>query len=112
MSVARRYMSQKQRVELVLSQDGRCAICGEKLHPGNIEFDHIQALEHDGDNAADNWRALCTSPCHKDKTRADHQARAKRDRIAIGGRQRKGPPMDGSRQSKFKRRMDGTVVTR
>lgn len=112
MDTDRRYLTQKQRAELVLAQGGRCPMCGNKLQPGHIEFDHIQALEHGGDNAADNWRAICTSPCHKLKTKADHQARAKRDRIAIGGRQRKGPPMAGSRQSKWKRRMDGTVERR
>jgi 5-methylcytosine-specific restriction endonuclease McrA len=112
MALDRRYLSQKKRAELVLAQGGRCAMCGNKLQPGHIEFDHIQALEHDGDNAPDNWRAICASPCHKMKTRTDHQARGKRDRIAVGGRQKKGPPMAGSRASRFKRCMDGTVVAR
>lgn len=112
MSVARRYLTQKKRAELVLAQGGRCSICGRKLKPGHIEFDHIQALIHGGDNEPDNWRALCADPCHRNKTRADVQAKAKVDRLALGGRQRKGPPIAGSRNSRFKRRIDGTVVAR
>lgn len=110
--IDRRAISQKRRIEIVLSQGGRCAMCGNKLQNGHYEFDHIQALEHDGDNAADNWRAICTSPCHKAKTKADHQARAKRDRIAVGGRQRKGAPMPGTRASGIRKRMDGRVERR
>lgn len=108
----RRTLSQKRRVEIILAQDGRCSMCGNKLVPGHIDFDHIQALEHDGDNAPDNWRALCTSPCHKAKTKADHQGRAKRDRLAVGGKTRKSQPMHGSKASPWKRRMDGSVVRR
>jgi 5-methylcytosine-specific restriction protein A len=108
----RRYLTQSQREDIVKDQDEKCAECGTPLISGHYEFDHIQALEHDGDNARDNWRAICTSPCHKAKTRKDHQARAKRDRIAVGGRQRKGPPMAGTRASGIRRRMDGTVERR
>lgn len=105
----RRYLSQKQRVELILAQDGRCKECGNKLQPGNIEFDHIQALVHGGDNEPDNWRAICASPCHRNKSRKDVQARSKSDRIAVGGRQRKGPPIPGTRASGIRKRMSGAV---
>lgn len=110
--IDRKSLSQKRRAEIVLAQGGRCPECGNKLQPGHFEFDHIQALEHDGDNAADNWRAICTSPCHKLKTKADHQARGKRDRLIVGGRQRKGAPMPGSRASGLKKHMDGSVSRR
>lgn len=109
---ARRYLSQTRRLEICEAQGYRCSECGKPLIAGHYEFDHIQALEHDGDNASDNWRALCTSPCHKLKTKADHQARGKRNRLAVGGRQKKGRPMPGSRGSKFKKCMDGSVVPR
>lgn len=110
--IDRRSLTQKRRAEIVAGQGNRCAMCGNALVAGHFEFDHIQALEHDGDNAPDNWRAICTSPCHKQKTKADHQARSKRDRIAVGGRQRKGAPMPGTRASGWKRNMDGTVERR
>lgn len=111
--IDRRALTQRQKVALILAQNGRCAEneCGCKLCPGFIEFDHIQALIHGGDNEPDNWRAICTN-CHKAKTRRDVQARSHCDRIAIGGRQRKGPPMPGSRLSKFKKLMSGQVVLR
>lgn len=110
--IDRKSLTQKRRLEIVLAQDGRCSMCGNKLVNGHYEFDHIQALEHDGDNAADNWRAICVSPCHKLKTKADHQAAHKRDRIAVGGRQRKGAPLMGTKASGWRRRMDGTVERR
>lgn len=88
---ARKYLTQKQKAELMLKQSGNCAACGKRLIPGLFQFDHIQALEHDGDNELDNWRALCTKPCHKTKTKADKQGAAKRDRIAVGGKQSKRP---------------------
>lgn len=106
---ARRYLSQEEREKIVKRQRGRCAMCGRPLVAGHFEFDHIQALEHDGDNAHDNWRAICFSPCHKFKTKRDHQARAKRDRIAVGGRQQYGRPLAGTRASGLRKRMDGTV---
>lgn len=105
----RRSLSQTRRAEIVAAQHDCCAECGNPLVPGHYEFDHIQALEHDGDNAPDNWRALCV-PCHKLKTRADHQARAKRDRIIVGGRQRKGAPMPGTKASGIRKRMNGEVT--
>ena len=108
----RRTLSQTRRNAICEAQGYCCAECGKPLVPGHYEFDHIQALEHDGDNAPDNWRALCTSPCHKAKTKADHQARTKRDRIKVGGRQRKGPPLMGTKASGWKRSFSGEVTRR
>ena len=109
--IDRRYLSQKQRAALCLKQDGRCTVCGNKLQPGNIEYDHTQALSHGGDNEADNWRAICAIPCHKEKTKADSQARHHVSRLAYGTPKRS-PPMAGSRKSRWKRHMDGTVSER
>jgi 5-methylcytosine-specific restriction endonuclease McrA len=105
--IDRRSLSQAKRNEIVARQNGLCAMCHRPLVPGHFEFDHIQALEHDGDNAPDNWRALCFSPCHKLKTKADHHGRAKRDRLAVGGRQRRGPPLMGSKASGWRKPMFG-----
>jgi 5-methylcytosine-specific restriction protein A len=108
--VDRRSFSQKKRAEICLRQGGKCG-CGEKLQLGQYEIDHIQALVHDGDNEDDNLRAICRD-CHKAKTRKDVQGRAHHDRIAVGGKQRKGPPMPGSRASGLKKHMDGSVSRR
>ena len=87
-------------------------MCGKELVPGHYEMDHVQALVHDGDNALANFRAICTSPCHKQKSLKDVQARAKRDRLAVGGKQRKGVPMAGSRASGWKKLINGQTVRR
>lgn len=108
--VDRRSFSFKKRAEICLRQSGKCG-CGEKLQPGRYEIDHIAALIHGGSNDDDNLRAICLD-CHKAKTRKDVQGRAHHDRIAAGGKQRKGPPMPGSRDSGLKKHMDGTVSRR
>ena len=112
MSVDRRSFSQKKRAEIVLRQNGRCAMCGSKLQPGKFEIDHIAALIHSGTNDDDNLRAICAIPCHRNKSRADVHARAKADRIAAGGKQRRGRPFPGSRASNLKKHFDGTVTRR
>lgn len=109
---ARRHLTQAQKAKVMLRQLGKCAGCGKRLIVGLFEFDHIQDLQHDGDNELDNWQALCTKPCHRLKTKKGVQARAKVERVAVGGRQRKGPPMEGSRDSRFKKHMDGRVSRR
>lgn len=111
MAVDRKSVSQKKRVEICVRQDGKCADCGEKLRPSMYDIDHRQALIHGGDNADDNLVAICAG-CHKAKTRKDVHARAHGDRIAVGGKQRSGRPMDGSKKSRFKKHMDGRVTIR
>lgn len=109
--IDRRSFSQKRRTEICLRQSGKCADCGEKLRPGMFDIDHRQALIHGGDNEGDNLAAICFE-CHKRKTAKDVHGRAHADRIAVGGKQRKGPPMPGSRKSAFKKHMDGSVSRR
>lgn len=112
MTTARGHLTQKQKAVLMIQQDGKCAECGARLIAGLFDWDHIQDLQHEGDNKLDNFRAICTKPCHQQKTRKGIQARAKVERIAVGGRERKGPPMAGSRSSKWKRHLDGTISER
>jgi len=81
MTEKRKAPTRRQAVEIVLRQDGRCAECGEKLQPGNIQYDHIHALVHGGGNETENFRAICTKPCHAKKTKADNRARHKENRI-------------------------------
>ncbi len=107
----RRALTQKQKAEVLRRQKDRCADCGKALVSGLYQFDHIQALEHGGDNAMDNWRALCTKPCHADKTKRDHGDNAKVRAVRFG-KARKGPPMMGSRNSPWKRLMSGEAVRR
>ena len=106
--IDRRSLSQKRRAQICLAQDGKCFVCGDNLKPGQFEIDHRQALVHGGDDGDDNLRACCLN-CHCEKTRADIQANAKVKRIISGGRQRKGPPMPGTKASGIRKRMNGQV---
>lgn len=76
-----------------------------------FDVDHRQALIHGGDNADDNLAAICDA-CHRIKTRKDKHGRDHAERIAWGGKQRKGQPMPFGRKSKLKRKMNGDVVWR
>lgn len=106
--IDRRALTQKERTEMFVAQKGKCGCCGRKLQRGQYHADHKQALEHGGDNDLGNIWLICLD-CHKAKTRKDHQARAKGDRISVGGRQRSGPPLPGTRASGIRKRMNGTV---
>jgi len=60
-----------------------CGICKEPLLPGQaIQFDHTHADTHGGAHKYWNLRPVHYDPCHKKKTKADVQAKAKGDRIA------------------------------
>lgn len=73
-----------------------CVECQEALLPGQkIQFDHRQATVHDGAHTFKQIRPIHYDPCHKRKTKRDVQGRAKRDRIAKGGRKRKGRKLQG-----------------
>lgn len=67
------------RRAILEAQEDRCLGCGAGF--GEAEFDHVIPLGLGGDNAPDNWAALC-GRCHKTKTRADLKriAKAKRQR--------------------------------
>ena len=109
--IARRSISQRVRVAILARQDECCAKCGNIIAGGKYEIDHIQALEHGGDNEPSNLRALCSS-CHRIKTRKDHRSQGKVHRLKAGGKMRKGPPMMGTKASGWQKHMDGTVTRR
>lgn len=86
--------------------------CGASLAHG-VQFDHIILDANSHDNTLDNCAAVCLT-CHGIKT-AKHDtpiaAKTVRQQDKNKGI-RKAPSMPGSRNSKYKRRMDGTVVLR
>lgn len=58
-----------------------CGICGREIGPGTpVEWDHVHALVHGGPHIFTNLRPV-HERCHKAKTKADVQAKAKGDRI-------------------------------
>lgn len=79
-----------------------------------VEFDHDLEAELGGDNSLENCRAICIA-CHRFKTRQGTRDLRKADRArdkASGAMKRKSRPMPGSRDSQWKRRMDGTTERR
>lgn len=93
----------------------RCAVCGVELGGARLpEFDHTVAMILGGENRESNLRALC-APCHKPKTAADVAAKAKTDRVRkkhLGIGTGKKALIPGSKGTRFKRKIDGTVVAR
>jgi len=90
-----------------------CAICGEPVLPeDDIEWDHIWALTHGGPHTYSNLRPLHFA-CHKVKTKADIQARAKVRRITGETKGRVSKPLRSRGFDKTKsRKFNGTVVPR
>ena len=94
---------------------GRCVHCGKKLGPGDaIEYDHRIRCEIEPDNSLSNCDTLC-GPCHSFKThKVDAPAAAKSRSVRarhVGAASPK-RPMQGSRGSKWKKKLSGEVVER
>jgi 5-methylcytosine-specific restriction protein A len=92
---------------------GKCSACTlpiqGKLRPA---YDHFQALINGGEHRESNLQLLCV-PCHALKTKADVAeksvtARKRTKHLGI----RKPSRFPGSRDSKFKKKIDGSVVLR
>lgn len=102
------------RLRIFRNQDGACKACHRKLGAPNITCDHIKPLEDGGENRESNLQLICTSPCSLTKTGEENSRRAKADRVRgkhLGFKQSR-QVMPGSKASRWKRRMDGTVVRR
>lgn len=90
------------------------ARCGVSLGHG-VNFDHVILEANSKDNSLENCAAVCI-PCHRVKT-AKHdtplaaQTLRKQDK-ARGIRNRKGPPLMGTKASGWKRSFSGEVTRR
>lgn len=92
---------------------GRCQKCTRKLFPSEWDADHIVAIINGGQNRESNLQVLCNDPCHTKKTREDVKVKAityRKKKANIGLRKKSRFP--GSRTSKWKKKLDGTVVRR
>ena len=98
-----------------MAADGKCQGCGCKLGGAGRtpEFDHIIALANGGENRETNLQALCR-PCHRMKTDEDVAQKSKNRRVRAKhmGIKETRNPLPGGRKSKWKKKMDGTVVLR
>ncbi|QCP84313.1 HNH endonuclease [Cereibacter sphaeroides] len=99
---------------IIERQEGCCAITGRRFRPGDvIEFDHIIALCNGGENRETNLQAIIGDK-HREKTREDVRIKAKaasvrKRHLGIEGKKR---IVDGSRASRWKKHLDGSVSRR
>lgn len=91
---------------------GNCEKCQVRLSVGKYRYDHIVPDWMGGDNSLENCQVICLS-CDKPKTSKDQTDIAKTKRIRnkhLGIKKRSS--FACSKDSKWKKKMDGTVVRR
>ena len=96
-------------------KQGRCHKCGRKIGPCEQRtFEHVIALINGGQNRESNLDLTC-SWCLPVKNAEDVAIKSdvyQKRRKHILGNKSKSRPMPGSRDSQWKRRMDGTTERR
>ncbi len=94
--------------------NGNCEVCHARLFPGKFRFDHNKPDTFGGEPTLENCVVRCWN-CDKDKTyKRDIPMVAKSNRVRAKhlGLKKTRNPLPGSRGSKWKRKMNGTVVPR
>lgn len=112
--VKRRTLSTKARVALFQEHGGTCHICGGKINVGEAwEVEHIIPLSMGGEDEQGNMRPA-HKKCHAGKTKKDVAAvsKAKRRQARHLGIKTSKTPLPFGKNSKLKRKMDGTIVER
>ena len=104
------------RVRIFQRYGGRCQCgCNRLIRPGEAwDCEDTIALINGGERRESNLKPWLTEH-HKGKTRRDVAEKSsvyRKTAKHIGVSLRKGPPMPGSRDSGFKRRMDGRIERR
>ena len=106
--------SRKQRAEIALRANGCCEKCGARLKVGEGQADHVLPVELGGESVIENGQWLCT-PCHKPKTADDVRRIRKADRMRdrhTGAMPGPRSPLPFGRNSRLKRKLNGTIVER
>ena len=110
----RRSLSKLARIRIFDSADGICHICKTKIHTGEAwQADHILPLALGGEDNEKNM-APAHDRCHGQKTASDIGKIRKGDRQRAKhlGIKKKSKPIPGSKNSCWKKKIDGTVVER
>lgn len=112
--MSRKTITPTQRAAIFRDADGLCHLCSRQIAPGEAwEVEHVQALALRGKDAPENWRPAHVD-CHAVKSKDDVRMIRKADRQskAHAGIKRTTRPMPGSKRSRWKRKMDGSVEER
>lgn len=114
--MTRRRMSTTRRARIFAANNGICHICGQPIDGTREAWqaDHVIPLELSGDDSDDNIRPAHDA-CHRAKTSAEdipRIAKAKRVAAKHTGAFRPKATIPGSKGTRFKRKLDGTVVRR
>ena len=111
--MTRRSLSKLARIRIFDSADGICHICQTKIHTGEAwQADHILPLALGGEDNEKNM-APAHEKCHLGKTKVDISRTRKADRQRakhLGIKKKSTIP--GSKNSRWKKKLDGTVVER
>jgi 5-methylcytosine-specific restriction protein A len=103
------------RLRVFDRHDGRCHITGRKIQPGDAwDLDHVIALCNGGEHRENNM-APALRDKHREKTADDVALKsdAYNTRMAhLGFRPTSKRPIPGSRNTPFKKKMDGRVERR
>lgn len=102
------------RLRIFERHGGICHITGRKIRAGDQwDCDHVTALCNGGEHREANLAPALRS-AHRKKTAEDVAQKAKCDRVRkkhLGIHETRNP-VPGSKRSKFKRKLNGTVVSR
>lgn len=112
--VKRKTISTKARVLVFQKHDGICHICGGKINVGEAwEIEHVVPFAMGGADDETNW-VPAHKKCHVGKTKTDVAdiAKAKRREARHLGAKTSRTPLPFGKKSKFKRKLDGTIVER
>jgi len=101
------------RLRVFEKHNGICHLSGRKIMAGDKwQLEHPQALINGGENRESNLAPALVEP-HKVKTAEDLKQKSKDYRVrAKHNGIRKASRFPGSRDSKFKKKIDGSVVLR
>lgn len=109
----RKPLTPAQKLKMYLAHNGICCLCGNKIDGVKEAWDeHIDPLWLNGTNDMGN-RKPAHAKCARLKTAAEAKDRAKDRSVSAKHFGAKKPStMAGSRQSKWKKKMNGEVVRR
>jgi len=102
-----RKMSQTRARRILARQGGHCAACGKLM--GEFHIDHIIPIALGGADDDGNVEAICATPCHAIKTKADVKAIAKAKRLERGPQPSKRPMKSQGFDKTRSRGFDGKV---